>query len=985
MSQPNDIQTAAQLKASLLSISDQELAKARADRAALLNKEDSSLSAAYGADARAELVAQDPALDGILSPTHSQATDSDFLTGGSSAFDLLFQNIQQQILAQMPSGANQFMALMLKQAIELIDELREINDEMAVEAAQLGIAAASGLLVPPTQDDLEDYSDEVRSAQDQARFVSRDLANGERRRTAVRTRRLTQTDAASEAIDNPEVDGTFTSPGDSVDTRATTSDAASEQLQSLLRAPILNRVGYVVICTALAQLARTKDARGRAVLAANKLKALIDQIKRVLEDGFLGTMQESIQERANEAVAGVVSQLQSKLDAIDAFTKTIAGLPGPFVSTVTAVGDIADTSPLLASLSTLCGIKGQRFCDFQGLLEIAASIDSQLGLKFPRLPMVGRVELELVVPDEQQVAPVVVVPGQEASLMLAEPAVVGARRLFARFTAEDRQSAASVGGPSVERGDVFGTGPGSLTLTSPGTQAAEQIDYSSVTFSDGVYDFALVSPLTRAHERWFIGNADSARIVNGSFVWDDTVAFPPGAPLRFRMSTTNRGSDLFLPVKALLGNNETWVRAGTGVYLGAGVIEAAEPNTGASRTFRAWHVGQTITVNGVESVITDFIDGGVGPTAFDGVEVSPAPSIAIGARVTVRLALSQAETVTVQAVSQAPGLPTVLNVTTTLPTTKDHGRLLLTPLRTVRVVPEARADFLDPGLAPANGSVRTSVRNLPQGSTTVRAQFADPAQAAIFTPILDALEQGRLTINGGPDLEFSSVTVEPSGILRFAMTAGTPAAALAGSPVLVETTSMLDQFQFEFPSDWSDPIDDQLRSLLVLLNRIESQFCRLLSGSSQDIATNCALLVTAATASSFALTGFRFLLVAWLAPLLITDTLTAQLERLQALGADRAAKALRDGRIDDFVAMKPADSTSAGAIDGKVEAIRAKINDEKEFAAYAAASAEVAGRHQSTMMAGVVMAGIEDAQRAELARREQGAINVKRLAEDISV
>ena len=318
---------------------------------------------------------------------------------------------------------------------------------------------------------------------------------------------------------------------------------------------------------------------------------------------------------------------------------------------------------------------------------------------------------------------------------------------------------------------------------------------------------------------------------------------------------------------------------------------------------------------------------------------------------------------------------------------RDHDRLLLTPTPTVKVVPTLRGTFLDEVSTAADDTVRANNRLLPAGATVVRATFADPTQELIFKPIILGLGSGTLNINGSEDLSWSSVTDQGGSpaTLRFVMSTPTTTPHAVGVPVEVETTSLLDQFKIQFPSSWSDPIDDWLAGLLVLMNRLESQFCRLLSGSPQNIAVNAGLLAAQATAASFLLTSTRFLLVAWLTPLLTSRTLADQVAALEALGATRAASAVREGRLDDFAAMTSAEGTEAGASEATLEAIRQKAGDENTYRAVASARDEIAGQHLSAVTDGIIAADIQTAQREYLERRRQGAENLKRKAEEIPV
>jgi hypothetical protein len=937
---PSDIQTSAELKAELLRTAAQAESDAAVDKQALFG-------------------------------------DAALPSSDLSAFDVAFEAIRQQVLSQMSTGADQLLVIALQEAVSLIDDLRALVDEIGLNAIQMGLAAASGVLIPPTSDDLDDYSDEVKEAQSQARLVGRDLANARARREAARTGQLVATATPTEREDAVDVNGSFVTAGNNSATRPGTSTNQAQQLQEMLRAPILTRLHYVAICTALAQLSSSRAAQQKAQRIHTKLKTLIDQIKRVLDEGFLGVLQDSIQERANAAVTGLVDTLQSKLDAIDAFTKTIAGLPGALVSTVSAIGDIGDQTPLLNSLGTLCGIKGSRFCDFQGLLDIASSLDGDLGLKFPKLPMVGRIQLALVVSGQDQVATIPVIPGQQAELILVEASPAGSTQIKAKFSGDDRPTTTNSAGGTSERPDAFGNGAGSLTLRSPGASVSETVRYTSVTFSNGVYTFNLATPLASRHAPWMVANTDTAQLAG----WNDDTRFLPGSQLRVRMPTSQRQKDLVVPSSILIGGNETWSRNGTYKRISSTVIESTTQNTSTLRTFRSWHIGQRILVNGAAMFIDGITDGG--NSGYDRATLSASISSATTGSYSINFSSSEIRDLV--SVNDVAGSPQILQLGMSSLIGRDHQRLVLSAQKTLRVVPDAVGAFLSSSESPANPNVRTNTRTLPVGSTVVRGRFLDSTQAAIFTPIITGLGSGSLTIAGGSDLSWSAVVSEPDDVLRFTLSTPTTVAAEQAAAVEVETTSMLTQFSLTFDMTWSDPLDNALRQILVMMNRIESQFCKLLSGSSQEMAGNMAILAAGATAASLSLTATRFMLVAWLAPLLINNDMSSLVSQLQAMGAVRAAQALREGRVEDFVAMKPSESTQAGASETLIEELRGRLRDENEYAAYAAASAQVSGQHNSVMMAGAVTADIKIAQRDELQRREQAARNLRRLAEDIPV
>lgn len=991
-----DLQTTEQIKAAMSEAAADQTRAAAADSEALARDDDSAV-ADLEASAHADIVAAEPTIANALPVDRYSALDERALDVGETRYEIDFNEARRSLMGGVASGVDGFVAVVLQEAVDTIDEIRSVTEELSVEAAQLSAAAASGVLVPATREDLEDFQDELGEAKSQATMVQREIGNLQARRLASRvaagtddqpdefpiarslpSRSLVITPAASEPEDR-EDQGASLAQGTAGQTRASVASDQATRLQELLRAPAMDRINYIVICAAIANMSRSKKARDKAAVAIEKLKRIYASLRNIMSGSFVNDLQSNLEAQAAQSISRTLDFIQSKLDAVDGFLKVATGLPGPFVTTVNAIGDVPDTTPVINSLASLCGLKGAKFCDLKGMLEVAKSLDTEFGLQVPKLPMIGRAVLLLDPPSSSQSPDPVVVPGQEADLLLVS-ASAAQRLLVARFSRADAPVIYDVVSASyIERANVFGTGGGELTILGNGTGVDVTVSYDSVSFSavTGNYTFTLTPSFSFPFSTLIPsmrGEAD-AMVLAGS--WTDATAFPVGSSVITLRVPEAQARDITMPCNLALGFGEQSAVSGQYDASVANTVRALSPS------FEAWMVGLPIelgaaTANGVATsrTIATFVDAQT--VTYSGATVA---ATLPGSRGTFRISIDKFEVRRAQSMSNGahPDLKVFALQTVT---TRPHGRQRVIPQTSVRVVPTARDTFVDAVASPADPDVRDE-DFLPVGSTEVLATYEDAAQDLIFTPILTAQGTGKLFIDGQGPFDFIAVSDQPGAQLRFTLAAGTPSVFDAGVVVEVETTSLLDRFAIDFPDTWFAPFDQWLLGLGVELGRLEGKFCRLLSGSSQDVAASAAALTVFSTTLTLQLTAARFLLMAWLVPLVQKNSVTRALEKMEAIGAQRAVRQVREGRLSEFASMQPAEGTDAGAAMVASQAYQTRVTTEEQEKILAKNVAELRGRFESTVAAANAVGDIESAQQAEIERRREGARKIEALQEKL--
>lgn len=1003
---PDDLLTDAELRARMGEAAAEMRTQADNDAAALKVAED-DYATDLGAGAFQEIVAEAPAIETFIESDDYAANKLVNDVTGANAYERSFNDARRDVLSSVAAGVDQFVAVVLQEAVDTIDELRNLTDEIGVEAAQLTLAAASGYLVPPTSGDIEDMQDQITEARDQAVQVQREVANLRARRDASRltdgaqpaddfpvlralpTRPVVRTDTNSESSDRDD-EGASLAQGAPGQTRNAIAADQNERLQELLRAPALDRINYIAICAVIKNMTRSKDARDKATRTVEKLRGIYTELRKILSGDFLEDLQENLENEASTAIGNALTNIQAKLDATDGFLAAIARLPGPFVSTVRAMGDVPDTAPVVDSITALCGLKGARFCDLQGMIEIARSLDIEFGLQMPTVPMIGRAVLLLDAPEESQAPHHVVVPGQEADLILVS---VSATTIVARFSrAEAPVTFDGVSQSFIERADVFGDGGGEIILIGNGTVSDVSFTYTSVSYSPVTnnYTFTVTSnpgsrvPTVRGQADGAVlpgltGPAPGAVTTVPINSWNDTILFPVGTGQITLRVPEAQARDISLPCDLALGFGEQTIAAGEYDATVANQVRAL-----AGTPFASWMVGLTIDLGNASATgqaevrtIASFVDEQTITYAGDDVP----GTLAGGTRGTFRFTGDTFEVVRALSVSAGPHVDLKTFALSTS-TTRPHQRELALPQIAVRVVPTVRDTNLDVDLTPAQDNVR-DLDITPEGATVLLATYEDADQDAYFTPILVGAVTGKLYVDGVGPLDYTAVSDEAGAQLRFVLAEGTPQAFPLGARVEVETTSLLDRFSIDFPEEWFDPIDAWLLNLGAELARLEAKLCRLLSGSNQDIAQSAAVLTTLATALSLQLTTARFAIVAWLVPLSRASSLTRALQTMEDIGAKRAARQVREGKIGEFVAMTPTEGNDDGATLIVAQTYQNRVTTEEQYRILSKSVAEVKARFDAVTAATNAVSDLRAAQEAEMERRREGARRIEALQEKL--
>ncbi len=1005
--------TTDEARANLQKAADDLSSSAKANREAL-EIEGESVETDVRDQAISEVQAEEPSASQWLDDSNYENKSGGLGPSSKSSYDAKFNDAKRAYLNQLANGIDKIMPVVIQEAIDTIDELRNLADEIAAEALKIAAAAAAGQLLPIFAGDVEDFGDSIEEAKTQTKVVRRDVANGQARREAARRqievrsgqdlapqvralqqRPIVRSQGIPEREEDDDAGVSLVSGSATNEDRAAVSDDHARRIQTLLRSSALDRISYIAICAALNSMTRGQEQRDRAVRTVEKLKRILDAIKEMIGEGFAQSILDSVQEFANNTLQNIEDSLQSKLDSVDDFLKTIASLPGPFVATVRLMGDVPDQAPVLNFFASQCKIKGAKFCDMQGLLEVAASLDIDFGLRIPQPPMIGRAVLILDAPEPDQVTfqPHAQDVPQEADLIIVATTPVSGTQVLARFAREDRPVSGTDTGASEEVADYFGSGPGRLMFFAEDESTVEEIPYVQATFNalTGIYTFSLGSPATIIHVPTQLASVDD--VVYPTF-WDDVITYPVGSSvITVRIAEPARlDINLAVPGRMILGVNEQDTFRGEYDASVADVIRTFED------VFEPWHVGAQIQIRnslGVLQSRTISVVTGPRQVTYSGGNIAPTRPMSRGQ---FQFVARHYEIVNYTSIVAAYPTPTLdgedqlFVVNLSAPTTKPHGRLFAVPQKTLRVIPDARDDFLDETVTPADPEMRASQSILPAGSFIVRGTYEDAlrpepplvSQDSYYTPLLTAAVSGSMYINGQGPIAYD--VVEDAGDQRLKFTLpnpGTPSPFVDGARIEVLTTDMLDRFAVDFPDNWADPLDNWLRGLLAEFNKLEAKFCRLLSGTSQEIGVTATAIAIGAGSVSLMLTTARFILVGWLAPMVTGPALERSLAQMRGLGAANAETAAREGRVADLAVMDSSEAAPAGAAMNAAQVLGEKAETQEQANAISRMTAELRGQHESTLVAGNLTSDLKAAQTAEVQRRETGAMALKSIAEDV--
>lgn len=488
-------------------------------------------------------VAQEQAATDVESASAGALTAGDYLatttapkfdvsspSGASAgAFETLLRQGKQDLLNEVVVNPNAFTRRSLESMIIVIDEIDELLAQLVSETARIAVAASAGLLVPPNRTEVDELRGSAETVLNESRRAATDLRAASTRRTAAR--RLTGEDdlvppaqvttqitsvpdrylepmgdvpqPESERNDPTNVGSALAtavagSPGLSRD--ASARGRASEALSAAnaaLEAGVLERVGYVAICMVISTLTTSDETRARALRSWTRLRELVSSLMTTLDDGFLASVQDSLQEIAAEVIDGISGSVQDKLDAFDTWLSLTRPASPTFVSTVESVGDEPGDIPVLESLAAHCDLNLGSFCDFQGLLEVAKSLDAQLGLVPQRdTTAIGRARLTLVAPEAEDYRPPTPTPDSEASLLLQADVTPLSTTITAAFPRSGARNALVGVTSDSFVGDfapnpAIGGGPGRLALEGEG-ETRQVLAYSSSSFDSGTGRYTFV-------------------------------------------------------------------------------------------------------------------------------------------------------------------------------------------------------------------------------------------------------------------------------------------------------------------------------------------------------------------------------------------------------------------------------------------------------------------------------------------------------------
>lgn len=441
MSNAPDNRSLEQLKAAVRADTDATLDNSSANAGAL--KVD-SVSAAD--DATSQRAAEQ-----ISTASYETLASADYLTSRAalsyaerqSAWDRLLEDTKRQLLTEAAVNLNAFTRQSLEEALRLLGDLEALVDEIGAECNKIVLAAAMGLLVPPVHEEVVELRTKTQQTHDMARDNADDLRSASARRLAAK--RQLDIEPESNAEGTKRVPGrsiepmTIAQKDDAPSTMNTAYAAAAPTAPSLenqaraqgrtdvrlqtqsqeLQTSVLEKISYIGICMAMSQLNTSKDTRDRAVATFQKIMALIETILGSLESGFVSGLQSLIQESVVGVIDSLANTLQDKLDAFDTWLALLPKQLPTLVSLVQEFGDRASDAPILESLAGYCDLKMSSFCEAQGLLEIAMSLDAMIGNLLPRPPALGRVRLLAVAPTaETDYRPVSTVPDQQTDMFL---------------------------------------------------------------------------------------------------------------------------------------------------------------------------------------------------------------------------------------------------------------------------------------------------------------------------------------------------------------------------------------------------------------------------------------------------------------------------------------------------------------------------------------------------------------------------------------
>lgn len=364
---------------------------------------------------------------------------------GATIFERVLNEAKLDLMNLAKNNLNAFTRQAIKQALELVTDIETILGSLEAEVLKIQIAHAAGLITPPDRREVKSLRDDAQLVRDETNNAVIELQSARNRREAAR-KALVRDKGTGDEPDLKPVNDRFVQPQSGipkqnrqdplpVNLSLAASSANDPSLETDIdrrgRAPgsltaataalqgsVLDKISYIAICAVISSIGTSSERVRDAIEKFERLKEIVDKIMESLGGGFLNTLKDQLQEGIIEQLSNIGDDLQDKLEAFDTFLASLLPQLPTFVRTVDAIGDIPDDLPVLESIAAQCGLTIQSFCDMQGLLEVAKSLDAELGLVLPRLPALARVRMVVQAPEADDIRPPAVLPDLEANMIL---------------------------------------------------------------------------------------------------------------------------------------------------------------------------------------------------------------------------------------------------------------------------------------------------------------------------------------------------------------------------------------------------------------------------------------------------------------------------------------------------------------------------------------------------------------------------------------
>jgi hypothetical protein len=566
-----------------------------------------------GSDAVTESTHADieAAAPGVISKSDYQAGISVApTTVSTSSFEQIFNDLKTAFMTKTTEDVNLAVAACVKRIIASVDEMQAMTAVVISESTKISVAAAAGLLSPPSRADIEALKADGQSLREEMLASAADLRSGRAMRRAARDRQGLLENNREDMVEFPSALGqrpdrvlveldpdssrADAAPGDlgielfappptgapglaQAGERQNVADKGLSESSTALQASVLNKVSYLAICQALSVLDTGNDNRDKAHKVYGRLQDDVELLAKTLSPSFNSQLLAGVQELVAKSIDALGAGLQSRLNAWDQFLSVSTPTLPTFVSTVENIGDQASNVSFVESLLASCGLRMDSFCDAQGMLEVARSLDKVMVFEPVRVPKLGKSCFTLAPPEPgSDYQTPITRPDREAKLLLAEAVQIGATQVKARFSRADVKRALTTPVPQLPGTLATLTPAGSAVVTvaglasppaavgtlrlEPGTPQEETLRYQSRQSSGPNYVFTLIDNpvLLPAH------GSGSAVLVDGEHRDDFSDVYQQrqeigGGPGQLRLAGDNEAAET-------LAYSGSSFNAATGVY-----------------------------------------------------------------------------------------------------------------------------------------------------------------------------------------------------------------------------------------------------------------------------------------------------------------------------------------------------------------------------------------------------------------------------------